>query len=655
MAVTRLDLISREPLLGGQTFGAAGAYEVLKGTVTFTADPAHPCNQGITDIALAARNRTGQVEWWADIALLRPTTSARSNRRLFFEVINRGRVRTFSRFDHVADTPDLSDPKYLGDAFVLQQGYTMAWCGWQWDVMRVDGLYGAGMPQAMDGTTPIGGQVLCQWWPQTTTPTLILADRMHQPYPTVDVDDPHAVLTVRDSENAPRQVIPREQWSFARVTRGEAVPATTSVLLEGAFRAGKIYECVYRTRHAPVAGLGLLAVRDVVSYLKYETDAQRNPCAGGLDYAYGFGASQSGRFLRHFLYLGLNRDEADRQVFDGLMPHVAGAQRGEFNRRFAQPSATALQGPNTVFPFTDAEQVDPVTDQRDGLLRRLASSGHCPKILYTNSSAEYWRGDAGLSHISVDGTADIALPDTVRCYLFAGTQHTPGTLPLTDRAGDGSRGQQPMNSVDYSPLLRAALVNLDRWVTHKEPPPPSCYPRVADGTAVPPASLAPLFQSLPGGKFPSIFSQPHRLDFGATWEQGIAAELPPKVGVPYAMLVPAVDADGNEIAGIRLPELAVPLATYTGWNLRHPSHGAPEQSLRMQGSTIRFAPTQSAREQAGDPRPAIAERYASREVYRELVVKAAEALSAYGYLLAADVKGMVQRALQRYDAFMAQS
>ncbi len=654
MAVTRLDITSREPLLDGKAFGATGAYEVLHGSVTFAADPTHPCQQGITDIANAARNRAGQVEWWADFTLLQPVTPSRSNRRLFFEVINRGRVRTFARFDHVADTPNLSDPNYLGDAFVLQQGYTMAWCGWQWDVMRMDGLYGAGMPQTLENGTQASGPVLCQWWPQTTTPSLVLADRMHQPYPTIDVDDPQAVLTVRDAENAPRQVIPREQWSFARVTRGEAVPATTSVLLEGAFRAGKIYECVYRTRNAPVAGLGLLAVRDVVSYLKYEPDAQRNPCAGGLEYAYGFGASQSGRFLRHFLYLGLNRDEADRQVFDGLMPHVAGAQRGEFNRRFAQPSSTALQGPNTVFPFTDAEQVDPVTDQRDGLLRRLNSSGHCPKILYTNSSAEYWRGDAALGHVSVDGHTDVALPDTVRMYLFAGTQHTPGKLPLTDRAGDGTRGQQPMNSLDYSPLLRAALVNLDRWVSHNTPPPPSCYPRVADGTAVPPAQLASVFQSLPGGKFPSLFPQPHRLDFGATWDQGIAAVLPPHVGEPYAMLVPAVDADGNEIAGIRLPELSVPLATYTGWNLRHPAHGAPDQSLRMQGSTICFAPTASAREQSGDPRLAIAERYASPEQYRALVQQAAEALSAQGYLLAADVDAVVQRAMRRYEAFMTQ-
>jgi len=506
----------------------------------------------------------------------------------------------------------------------------------------------------MAGDTPISGHVLCQWWPNATTPTLLLADRVHQPYPTIDVLDPDAVLTVREHENGPRQVIPRVQWCFGRVTRGELVPATTSIWLETGFQAGKIYECVYRTQHAPVAGLGLLAVRDVVSHLKYALDQQHNPCAGHIDYAYGFGASQSGRFLRHWLYRGLNTDELGRMVFDGVIPHIAGARRGEFNRRFAQPSANTMQGPNTVFPFTDNEQADPVTDQRDGLLRRLTSTGHCPKIFYINTSAEYWRGDASLSHISVDGTTDVALPETVRLYLFAGTQHTPGRLPLTNTAADGARGQYALNSVDYAPLLRAALVRLDRWVRHHETPPPSRYPRLADGTAVPADSLAAVFQVLPVRAFPAVIPQPHRLDFGPTWEQGVASWLPPRLGEPYQTFVSAVDADGNEVAGIRLPDLTVPLATYTGWNPRHPSQGAPEQSLRMHGGTIPFAPTQSVRERSGDFRPSIAERYPSKEVYRELVSKAVEALIAEGYLLPGDLDDIVQRAVWRYDLFTTQ-
>jgi hypothetical protein len=654
MAVTRLDITAREPLLGGKSFGATGAYEVLRGTVTFAVDPTHPRHHDITDLDKAPRTADGKVEWWADCTILQPVNPARGNRRLFFEVVNRGRIRAFRMFDGVAETPNLTREEHLGNGFLLQQGYTLAWCGWQWDVIRVEGMLGTGVPQATVGDTPVSGHVLCQWWPNATTPTLLLADRMHQPYPTADVGDSDAVLTVREHENGPRQVISRTQWRFARLDRGMPVPATISVWLETGFQAGKIYECVYRTQHAPVVGLGLLGIRNMVSHLKYVPDQQQNPCVGHIDYAYSFGASQSGRFLRHFLYLGLNTDEAGRMVFDGVMPHIAGARRGEFNHRFAQPSAATLQGSGILFPFTDNEQADPVTRQRDGLLCRLMHTGHCPKIVYTNTSAEYWRGDASLSHVSVDGTTDVALPETVRLYLFAGTQHGPGRLPLTNTA-EGARGHYPLNSVDYTPLLRAILVHLDRWVSHNEPPPPSRYPRLTEGTAVPAQSLAALFQCLPGKVFPAIMPQPQRLDFGPAWEHGVASWLPPRLGEPYKTFVPAVDGDGNEVAGIRLPDLTVPLATYTGWNPRHASQGAPEQSLRRHGATIPFALTPSVREQSNDVRPSIAERYPSREVYRELVSKTAEALIAEGCLLPADLDEIVQRAIWRYNLCTAQS
>jgi hypothetical protein len=649
MAVTRLTILSREPLLEGKAFGSIGPYNVLRGTVACAVDPLLPQNQGIIDLDKAPRTTAGQVEWRADVLLLQPAEVQRGNRRLFFEVVNRGRILAFRMLDGVAETTYQLRAEHIGNGFLLQQGYTLAWCGWQWDVMRVDGLLGIGVPQARADNAPIKGQVLCQWWPNAMTPVLTLSDRGHQPYPTVDADDPDAVLTVREHEHAPRQVIPRAQWRFALVTRGMVVPSTTSIWLETGFQAGKIYECVYQTQHTPVVGLGLLAVRDVTAFLRYHPDGEHNPCAGQIDYAYGFGASQSGRFLRHFLALGLNTDEAGRQVFDGVLPHIAGARRGEFNHRFAQPSASTLQGPNTTFPFADNDQVDPLTGQRDGLLRRLATTGHCPKIMYVNMSTEYWWGSASLCHISVDGAADLSLPDTVRLYHVAGTQHTPGRLPLTQRATDGAQGQSALNSVDYTPLLRALVVHLDRWVSHNISPPPSCYPRLAEGTAVPAQSLAAVFQALPGGVFPSILPQARRLDFGPTWAQGVATWLPPRCGAPYQTFVPAVDQDGNEVAGIRLPELTVPLATYTGWNLRHPRQGAPEQSWRTYGATIPFAPTPGARQHSGDPRLSIAERYASKEQYLALITQAVEALVTAGYLLAADREAIVQRAAWCYD------
>lgn len=655
MAVMKLEITEQSPLLGGKRFGSTGSYEMLKGRITFAVDPAHPCNRCITDIDKGPRTAAGHVAWWADFCLLQPADPARANHRLFFEVVNRGRILAFRMFDAVAETPHLTRDEYIGDGFLLQQGYSVAWCGWQWDVVRSDGLFGTEVPQAMAGNAPISGKVLCQWWPNAATPVLLLADRVHHPYPTADVGDPEATLSVRDHENAPRHEIPRHRWQFARLEDGKVVPDSTHIYLSGGFDAGKIYECVYRTSRAPVVGLGLLAVRDTVSFLKYGSAHASNPATGQIQYAYGFGASQSGRFLRHLLYLNLNQDEAGRMVFDGIIPHIAGARRGEFNLRFGQPSANTLQGPNNVFPFTDNDQTDPVTGQTDGLLHRITQEGALPKILYINSSAEYWRGDASLGHVSVDGRSDVVLPDGVRNYLFAGTQHAPGVLPLRDTSADGGRGQHPLNSVDYTPLLRAALVNLDRWVSHNESPPPSRYPRLADGTAVPAPSLAPGFHAIPGAVFPSQHFQPHRLDFGPEWVHGVLSWLPPKVGAPYVTYVPAVDQDGNEVPGIRLPDLTVPLATYCGWNPRHPEQGAPEQSLRMLGSTLPFSPTRRARQQSGDPRLSIEERYASKEAYLELVKKAAEALAAERFLLPTDLEAILQRAAWRYDLFTGQS
>lgn len=655
MSVTRLDITSRGPLLDGKPFGTTGPYEVLRGIVTLAVDPTQPHNRCITDLDKAPRTAAGTVEWSADVCLLQPAHPERGNHRLLFEAVNRGRIRAFRVFDAVTDTPDLTREEYLGAGFLLRQGYSVLWCGWQWDVIRDGKLFGLEVPEAMEGNAPVSGSVLCQWWPNTASPTLLLADRVHRPYPAADVSDPQAVLTVREHEFAPRQTIPRAEWQFARYEAGKVIPDPTHVYLSTGFHPGQIYECVYRTQKAPVVGLGLLAVRDVVSCLRYGAGKVHNPCTQRIEYAYGFGISQSGRFLRHYLYLNLNQDEAGRIVFDGVIPHIAGGRRGEFNRRFGQPSANTMHDPNNVFPFTDQEQTDPVTGQTDGLLRRMMQAGTLPKIVYTNSSAEYWRGDASLSHISVDGTTDVSLPDSVRMYLFAGTQHTPGDLALQRTAGDGARCQHALNSVDYCPLLRAALVNLDRWVSLNEPPPPSQYPRLSDGTAVPGQQLETVFQALPDTAFPAIIPQPHRLDFGPEWPQGIASWLPPKVGEPYAVFVPAVDQDGNEITGIRLPDLTVPLATYTGWNPRHPEQGAPEQLVRMHGSTLPFAPIRHERERRGDPRPAIEERYASKQAYLEQVSKAAEALIAARYLLPEDLDGIVQRAAQRYDLYSGNS
>ncbi|MGH7062033.1 MAG: alpha/beta hydrolase domain-containing protein, partial [Stellaceae bacterium] len=394
------------------------------------------------------------------------------------------------------------------------------------------------------------------------------------------------------------------------------VPDPHHVYLAAGFEPGRIYEVIYATTGAPVVGLGLLAARDIVSFLRRDTEAG-NPCAGDILHAYAFGASQSGRFLRQLLYLGLNEDEAERLVFDGVLVHIAGGKRGgDFNQRFGQPSASLHPTMSNAFPFNEMASTDPVTGRSDGLVERLAARRMVPKIFYSNSSTEYWRGDASLIHTDAGGASEVAPIAASRVYHFAGTQHTAAAPPLTDtNPTDGTRGQQALGTVDYNPLLRARLVRLDGWVSSGEEPPPSRYPGLADGTAAAPERVRPVLTAIPGVGFPAYPPEVVRLDFGPEAAQGIATRLPPGEGAPYPHLVPAVDGDGNEVSGIRLPNVSVPLATHTGWNLRHPECGAPDKLMSLSGATIPFPATREDRARAGDPRRAIAERYPDKTAF----------------------------------------
>lgn len=645
MAATALEIQRREVVLDGHAFGATGAYEKIAGILRFAVDPTHPANAAITDLALAPRNGAGRVEFWADFYLLQPVDPARGNRRLLLDVANRGRKVALGMFNSTPRVPDPSTPADFGNGFLMRRGYTVAWIGWQHDVPRRDGLMALSVPAARGADGPITGPVRCEWRPNVRVETLPLADRYHIPHPTADLDDPAARLTVRERAGAAAVAIARSAWRF---------PDASHASLTGGFEPGRIYELVYRAENPPLVGLGLLAVRDSAAWLRTAPAAAGNPCAGRLERAYAFGVSLSGRFLRHFLWLGLDEDEAGRRVFDAVIPHVAGARRGEFNHRFGQASLNATHAVGSLFPFADTEQSDPVTGQRGALLARLEARGPLPKIVTINTSAEYWRGDASLVHTDVEGTRDVAAHPATRVYLFAGTQHTPGALPPPDAdPNTGGRGLQPFNVVDYAPLLRAALVNLDRWVSEGVEPPPSAVPRLADRTAVPAETTAAIFTKIPGVRFPDRIARPVRLDFGPDLARGIVAELPPKVGAPFVTFVAAVDPDGNEIAGVRPVELQVPLGTFTGWNPRHPEQGAPGDLMSMMGSTLPFPATRAAREAGGDPRRSIEERYPSRAAYLERVREAAVALVAARHALTEDVDALVERAGRQWDLFQA--
>jgi hypothetical protein len=637
MAPTALEIHARTAVLGGRSFGQPGAYEKITGVLRFAVDADDPRHRGITDLGAAPRNAAGRVEFAGDFYLLRPLGGG--NGRLLLDVPNRGRKVALGLFNSTPRVPDPTTAEDFGNGFLMRHGYTVAWIGWQHDVPRQDGLMALDVPRVPG----ISGLVRCEFRPNVRAEVLPMADRYHIPHPTADLGDPDARLTVREHAGGPEIAVPRTAWRFAD---------RSHVSLAGGFAPGKIYDLVYRSEDPPLVGLGFLAVRDTAAFLRWGPAAAGNPCAGMLERAYVFGVSQSGRFLRHLLYLGLDEDEAGRFVFDGVMPHVAGARRGEFNLRFGQPSLNALHAVGSLFPFTHDEQHDRLTGDRDGILRAIARRGRVPKIVEVNSSAEYWRGDASLIHTDVEGQADVMPPPNVRLYLFAGTQHLPGTLPPP--AADpntGGRGLKPFNVVDYAPLLRAALVSLDRWVSRGVEPPPSAVPQLTDGSAVPHETMAAVFGAIPGVRFPDRIVRPCRLDFGPDAARGIVSELPPKVGAPYPSFVSAVDPDGNEVAGIRPVELRVPLGTFTGWNPRHPDQGAPGDLMAMMGSTLPFAWTRAARQGTGDPRPSIAERYASRAEYLTQVRGAAESLVGERWVLAEDVEAIVERAGRQWDLF----
>jgi hypothetical protein len=628
----------RRPYESGRVFGAGGAYERLDGVARFAVDPQAPANAAITDLRLAPTDASGRVRFEADFVVLRPADLALSSRRLLFQVANRGRQPALPFSALAAPLPlEISERIEPGDGFLLRRGWAVAWCGWQWDVVRRPGMLGLAAPEARLPEGDRDGQVLVSFqphvrethhglwhWPLDPPPGLP-GQVVHTAYRPADPDDPRSVLMVRDRPHGPATEVPRAHWRFAREEAGKVVLDDSHVWLVGGFQPGRVYDVRYRPRECPVVGAGLLAVRDFVACLRQGQDG----VAGPVDHAFAFGVSQSGRFLREFLHAGLNVDEAGRPVFDGVMPHVAGARRGEFNQRFGQPSVQHAPSLGHLPPFTDS-----------GILMRQRRLGAVPRVFTINTSSEYWRSEASLVHI-VDGQ-DVAPPEEVRTYLFAGCQHGPGVLPPT-RSPVMSPWVRPanlLNTVDYTPLLRAVLVNLERWVVDGVEPPPDAVPRVADGTAVDRAEVLAQFAAADiGAALPRPDELPalRRLDLGDRVDEGVI-RLPAEVGEPYDCVVSAVDADFNEVAGIRLPDLTVPLAAETGWNPRRPESGGDGQTVDMLGSSFPLA-------------PAIAARYRDREHYCALVRREAERLVAARHLLEEDVDAVVARAGAAYDAY----
>jgi hypothetical protein len=572
-------------------------YEKVVGKVFFALDPKNAHNTMIVDLDKAPRNANGEVEFSADLFIVRPKEAR--NGTLFFEVSNRG-GKSFVGLDPKSES-DIRDP------FLLERGFTLAWIGWQFDVRNEPGRLQFHAPVA----TGVRGMVRSDFVVDKATNEFTVSHMIQGAvggigYPMSPDPKTPPTLTERTTPTGPRNKIASSQWSFTD-------PMT--IRYAAGFTPGHIYEVIYPAKDPAVVGAGLAAVRDFVSYCKHNPDsiapAQR---------AYGFGISQSGRFLRHFLYQGFNADEQGRQVFDAMDIHVAGAGRGNFNHRFAQPSRDAqpvspLMYPVDVFPFTDLPSADPYTGATAGLLDRATAEHVVPKIFYTNTAYEYWSRGESLSHTTPDGTRDAEIPPTSRIYFLAGIAHVPGPFPPKS-----TNTVYLQNPSSYWPPMHALLLDLDAWARDGVEPPPSQIPRISDGTLVPVKDLALKEKTNP--------YEPYKLNFGAQWPQGIVSE-PPQLAGTYPTLVPQVGTDGNEIAGIRQPRGTVALAAYTGWNLRT---DFPNTRVSFLGSYL-----------------PIPNRFRDKNEYLGLYLRAAQDLIDKRFLLAGELDAVMRRASEEWD------
>jgi hypothetical protein len=609
-AVTRVEIASRTPIPNSN-------YEKITGAVYFALDPKLPANRRIADIGLAPRNAKGLVEFSSDLIVFRPK-DGKGNGTALLEITNRGGLGSITALHSIgANTGE------YGDQFLFEQGYTLVLVGWEWDIPEGRNLLKLHAPAAHGVSGPVAAEILVD--KKSTSESL--GDRFMVAYPVADRAT--AKMTVRDSPYGPRREIPASEWRVsADGTRAE-YPA--------GFEPGKFYEVVYTAKDPPIAGLGLAATRDYISYLK-EHGFEK---PGEIKRAMTLGVSQSGRFLRSFLYDGFNADERGAKVFDAVWAHIAGAGRGGFNMRFAQPSRmtgqwNGLDNPSDLPPFSPAK------------IAAASGPDAVPKLILTNGSHEYWGRAASLLHVTVDGKQDAAIPAGVRIYYVAGTQHTSAT----DTGAFKGLAQNQTNPMEWRWFLRATLTNINAWITKGTEPPPSVVPSIAKGDLVPAARVN--FPKIPGIHVPGQAYSPHELDFGPEFaEKGIASIEPPKIGAAYITLVPQVNDDGNETSGIRLPELRVPLATYTGWNLRDPKAGGAQGLYPLQGSMIPFPRTKADRERSGDPRPSIEERYKDEFDYLRRIEGMAKELARERFLLERDIPLVVARAKGRWQTLAA--
>ena len=635
--VTRIEITRHEPFADNQQFGTAGSYEKLVGRFYGELDPAATLNNGIVDLEKAPRNARGLVEYSSDFYILKPVDLSKGNGALLYDVNNRGNKQALFQFNSAPRGNDPSTPADAGNGFLMRHGFTVVWSGWLPDLPASNNNLRLDVPIAHDPS----GSIIQTVWDEflfndkTTTQAKLSFD-------AVNTASGRTSLLIRETNAAAAKPIAPEKWEFVDAQTIRLLPAGTP------FAMGTIYQLAYEAKDPAVAGIGLAATRDWIAFLRHsKTDdaGTLNPLADDgrfpLTRVLAHGTSQSGRYLRDFVYRGFNEDETGQIVFDGINPHIA-AGRSFLDFRFAQPERMQNIGygfvafPNTSFPFAYETQQDSITGIDDGILARCQKRHNCQKIIHSVSSIEYWQSGESLVTTDPLGGHDGNPPDNVRIYHIASTQHVDfPTMPKGVCA-------EPWNTVDRRPVLRALLLALDSWVKDGAEPPASRYPRIDDRSLV---SMADWHFDVVGIERPKAPNPKPRIDYGPNFQKGIIDKAPPEVmSEVYTVLIPQVDNDGNEIGGVRLPDVEVPLATATGWALRAKDAGGVGELCYLDGSYIPFAKTKAERDANHDGRLSLEERYRDKTDYVGQVAHSAETLEKSGYILAEDRQRIIERA-----------
>lgn len=659
--VDRVEVLDRVPLAAGKAFGNVGPFERIRGRLYFTVEAQAVENQAVADIKLAPRDAQGRVHFTTDFVLLRAIDPARANGRLLYDVNSHGNLTALPAFNsaRIANLPATAED--AGNGFLMEQGYAVLATGWSWDVQPGDDRLRADLPIATEAGKPIVGRVEGEITVTQGTNTASHVGIGALAYEPARPDDPDAVLTVRDGAFGTRTPIARNRWVFGHKIGERTVYNPALITLDGGFKPGAIYTVSYVARGPRVMGLGLAGIRDALLFFRHEKADKYGNANPLLDdgaappaTVLAYGAAQGARLLQSMVYYGLVADGRGRMAFDGALLKGAGGGKGSFNLRFGQASRhfspdVELDFPTDWFPFSTAPQVEAPGADPHSVIEKTAALSAVPRLFYVNTATEYWARSASLTHTVLDGTADLAPAPRARIYTVSGAQ-----AHIAPVNGDSTLAHC-LNPLDERPVLRSLLLHLDAWITLKQEPPVSVYPQLSDGSLGKLSQYIDSFPKIPGMRTPSRVLEPPRLDFGPRFADGIMDLVPPKVGKTFTTLVPQPDKDGLDKGGIRLPDLAVPLGTFTGWNLLNAATGTPDRIARFDGSFVPFPRNENERLASSDPRTSIAERYATRDAYRQAYAGAALNLAEKGLILGADVDGMVERAGAFYDRLMARN